>query len=125
MRGVPDAVLVVQDVIGLAAVDRLSPLVDDGLNPLPLKRGAVGNVRVIRIVAGDGLIGALQNSVAGVGKPLRVVAGLRAVLGLGETRQLAAVRSEFRDPSDDGHGDQGLSAAGAAVGDEGIYALAG
>ncbi len=70
------------------------------LDPSLLK-GRVGrDVRIVRVVAGDELAGAAEDAVARVGKPLPVVAGLRAVLGDGEAGELRAVRAEFRDPSD-------------------------
>src|ERR1700680_2013750 len=99
MRGMPDAVLVIEDVILLPAVARQAPRAHDVLDPALLVQRTILHIGVIRIVPADRLVGGLQNSVSSVGEPLRVVAGLRAVLGLRETGQLGAAGAQLGHPS--------------------------
>src|SRR5688572_1403189 len=76
MRGVPDAGLVVENVITRCAAGRRPPAVDDSLNPLLLKRGIVTDVGIVGIVVQDGLVRGSQDSIAGIRKPLGIIAGL-------------------------------------------------
>ena len=85
---VPDARLVIQNVILQAAIRRRSESVDEVLHPSLLIVGVRGDIGVGRVVAGNVLAGARENPVARIRVPLRVVARLRAILRLGETRQL-------------------------------------
>src|ERR1700680_2727771 len=123
MRGVPEAGLVIEDVILLPAVPRQSPGAHDVLDPTLLIQRAVLHIGVVGIVTADRLIGGFQNSVSGVGEPLSVVAGLRAVFGLRETGQLGAAGAQLRYPSNHGDGDHGLRAARPAVGYERVSAF--
>src|SRR5213079_2695203 len=95
-----------------------SELADEVLHPALLQRSAVGDVRVVRIVPGDVLAGALLHAVAGVGIPLPIGAGLSTVLRLGEARELAAARAELRDPVDHRHADHRLRTGVSTRGDE-------
>jgi len=67
----------------------------------------LATVGVIRIIPGDILARGLEDAVAGVGIPLRIVAGLRAILGLRETGELASVGAELCHPIEHRNGDHG------------------
>ena len=79
MRGVPDAGLVIEDVIAPGSIAGRPPLIYDSLHPLLLEGGTVAYVGVRRVVVLDGLISGCQNAVAGVGKPLPIISGLRPI----------------------------------------------
>ena len=99
VRRVPDARLVVEDVVAQAAARVRAPASDEVLHPALLERA--------RSTARSRRCGSLPvmnwplvpNAVAGVGEPLPVVAGLRAVLGDREAGELAAVRCPASRPS--------------------------
>src|SRR5262245_30231246 len=124
MGGVPQAGLVVEDVVAQTAGCIRSPAADEVLHPSLLKRRIRWHVRVVRIVAGDEAA-VRTDAVASVRKPLRVVSALGTVLRDRESRELAAARSYFRDPLDRGNRQHGLGAGGPGVGDERVAALAG
>ena len=71
------------------------------------------------------LPGRAEDAVAGVGEPLPVAAGLRAVLGDREAGEFAAVGAELRDPADHRDREHRLRAGRLAGGDERVAALAG
>ena len=123
MGRVPERRLVVEDVVAHAAVDGEAPPRDEMGDPAPLNQVAVRDVGVGRRVPGD--VGAVAGAhpVAGVGVPLRVIAGLRAVLGDGVAGELAPVRAERRDVVDDRDRDHRLCMAGTGRGHEVVAAL--
>ncbi len=124
MRGVPDARLVVEDVVAQAAVRVRAPATDQVLDPALLQERCRGDVGVVRIVAGHELtVGA--DAVTGIGKPLPVGPGLRAVLGDREAGELGPIGADLGDPFDHRHRQHGLGIGRPRVGDEGIAALAG
>src|SRR5213596_2986882 len=100
MRRMPDAVLVVENVITRRQVRGRAPMIDDRLHPLLLKVGVVSDIGIVRIIVLDWLIGGFQYPVAGIGKPLPVIAGLCAVFSLGERPEFAAIRPELSHPID-------------------------
>ena len=88
MRGVPDARLVVEDVVAQPAVGVGAPAADEMLDPSLLKERRRRDVGVVRVVAGDELA-VRAHAVAGVGVPLPVGSGLRAVFRDREAGELA------------------------------------
>src|SRR5262245_47859664 len=124
MGRVPDAVLIVEDVILHAAARGRTPGADEMLHPGLLIIRVGKGVRVARSVD-DVLPIRLQNAVASVRKPLPVIAGLRSVLGYGKARQLGAVRAEPGQPADDRDGQHGLGARVPGHGEKCVAALAG
>ena len=124
MRGVPDAVLVVQDVVARRGAGGQAPFVHHRLHPLLLIGGTAGDVGVVGIVARHVLPGGLQNAVAGIGEPLGVVAGLSAVFGLRKTGELGAAGPQLGHPVEHGNGDHGARAGRLGVGDERVATLA-
>jgi hypothetical protein len=124
MRRVPDAGLVVEDVVLQPAARGGSPAVDQVLHPTALERGVGRNARVVRIVAGHELaVG--SDTVARVGKPLPVVAGLRPVLRDRKACELAPARAQSGDPADRGNGQHRFGIGRARSGEERIPPLAG
>ena len=65
------------------------------------------------------------DAIAGVGEPLPVVSGLRAVFGDGEAGELVAVAAEFRDPADHRESQHGLGVCRFRIEDESVAAFAG
>src|SRR5881296_2072495 len=112
MRRMPDAVLVVENVITRRQVRGRAPMIDDRLHPLLLKVRVVSGIGIVRIIVRDRLISGFQYPVAGIGKPLPVIAGLRAVFGLGERRKFAAIRPELSHPVEHGNRDHWPGSAG-------------
>src|SRR5512138_3508013 len=95
MRLVPDAVLVVEQVILKAAARCRTERADEVLHPALLQRHAVRRIGVVRIVPRDLRVGPLLDAVARSGIPLPVAAGLRAVLRDRIARELAAAAAEL------------------------------
>ncbi len=122
--GMPDARLVVEDVVAEAAGRVGAPPPDQVLDPRLLKRRARRDVGVVGIVAGHELA-VRAHAVAGIGEPLPVAAGLRAVLRDRKAGELVAIRRNLGDPFDGRDGQHRGGAGGARVGDEGVAALAG
>ena len=94
------------------------------LRPALLECRVRRHVGVVGIVAGDVLaVGA--DAIARVGKPLPIVAGLRAVFGDGKTCELAAIGAEFSDPIDHRNRQHRLRVGSFRIDNESIATLAG
>ncbi len=124
MGRVPQAGLVVENVVPQPAVRVRVPPVDQVLDPALLECGRRPYVGVVRIVAGDELA-IRPHAIARIGEPLPVVAGLRAVLGNRETGELAAIGADPGHPVDRGHRQHRLGAGRFCVRDERVAAFAG
>ena len=120
----PDAVLVIHEVIAHAAVGGQAPAVGQVLHKGLLKQRVGRKTRVIGIIGGDQpgrvcrIVGAY--TVAGVGHPLPIGAGLRAVFVRRITGELGSARPQNGRPPDHGNGQHGLRAAAFAGGYEGV-----
>ena len=124
MRLVPKRRLVVEDVVLQPAVGGDTPARDQVVDPPALNGGVVQRVGVGLIVPRDLCAVAGAAAVAGIGHPLRVVAGLRAVLGNRVAGQLGAVGAQARDPADGRNRHGRLGPGPLGVGDEVVAALA-
>src|SRR5439155_24083420 len=124
MRGVPDAVLVVEEVVARRGAGGQAPFVHHRLHPLLLMGGTAGDVGVVGIVGRHVLPGGRQNAVSGIGEPLGVVAGLSAVFGLRKTGRRGAAGPQLGHPVEHGYGDHGARAGRLGVGDERVATLA-
>ena len=126
--GRPDAVFIVHHVILHTIAGGIAELVRQILNPLLLNGGAVGNISVIRIVRSNrpsGMGHGVRADAISSVRPIRIVAGLRAILGDGVRSKSGAARAEFRNPVQHGNGDHRLSATRFGRGDKGIGRSAG
>ena len=119
MRRMPDARLVVENVVAEAAVRVGAPPVDEMLNPPLLKERRGRDVGVVGIVAGHEL-SVRAHAVPGVREPLPVGAGLGAVLGDREAGELASIGAHFGHPLDCRNRQHGRRVRGARIGDEGV-----
>ena len=124
MSRVPDARLVVENVVAQAAGRVRAPAGDQMLHPALLKDRVRRHVGVVRIVARDELtVG--PDAVARIGEPLPVVAALRAVLGDREPGELGSARTDLGDPLDRGNRQHRPGIRRARIGDERVAALPG
>src|ERR1022692_3864378 len=125
----PEAVLVVHEVVADAAVGGQSPTIRQVLDEGLLESGVGGEVSVGRVVGGDrpesmrDAVGADAVAEVKPGRIGSVVSGLRTVFGDGIAGEIAAARSEFGCPADHGDGQHGLRAAVLAVGHEAVRAV--
>ena len=110
MGGVPDARLVVEDVVLQAVPIRSSPFRSQVADPAAFDIRAVGDVCVMRIVARDEAA-VRMGPVSGVGH-VGIGTLLRAILGDGKARQLGPARPKVCDPANGWDGQHRLRPAG-------------
>ena len=103
MGGEPDAGFIAHQVVFHAARAGVAERLDDMLDPGLFGGGAVGDVGIQRIVAGDGRVAVGVETVAGVGV-VRIHRALRAVFGDREARQDASVGAERGHVADQRYG---------------------
>src|SRR5437899_8684888 len=124
MGRMPDAWLVIEDVIAQAAARVRAPLADQVLHPSLLKRRARRNVGVVWIISDD-VLSASPNPVSRVRAPLPIVSGLWAVFGDRKAGQLASVTAEFRHPIEQRAGKHCFCVGCFRLRDESVAALTG
>ena len=117
----PEAVLVVENVVLEAAGGRRAESLDEMRHPAGLQGRAVQDVRVERVIARHRLT--CLHSVAGLREPLPVAIVLGAVHAAVETRELRPVGPDLRDVLNDGDRHHRFGAAGTAGEDEVVAAL--
>src|SRR5207245_11163947 len=101
-----------------SAVLRIAEGAHQVLDPRLFDRRVVGDIGVVRIVAGDvGAVGV--NAVSPVGV-IRIGGLLGAILGDGKATKVGAAGPELCSPVKQIEGDAGLGAAGAGAGNEGV-----
>ncbi len=122
MRRMPDARLVVENVVAQPAIGVGAPSSDEVLNPSLLEERCRRDVGVVGIVAGHELtVGA--DAIACVGEPLPVGSSLRAILGDRKAGKLAAIRADLRHPLDGRYRQHRLRIGRPRVGDESVAAF--